>query len=182
MDMLANIPYVNAPECETLAFNDNIDGYKQFSGPANLAGKRIISSESGAAFGQPYQQTIPDLLSGFKRSIAGGVNNFIVHGYPYSGVYGNTTWPGFTPFDYMFAEMHGRHFPAWEHYSEWVGWLSRSQWVAQTGTPKTDLVFWTKSTDYKRILPKYNSEDLLKAGVFLSVVQLISIDIARLLI
>jgi hypothetical protein len=167
MDMLANIPYVNAPECETLAFFDNIDTYRQFAGPANLAGKRIISSESGASFSQAYQQTIPDLLSGFKRSIAGGVNNFIVHGYPYTGNYGNTTWPGFTPFDYTFAEMHGRHLPGWDFYSDWLGWLSRNQWVAQTGIPEIDLVFWTKSTDFRQVLSKYISNDLLKAGMFL---------------
>ena len=168
MDMLANIPYVNGPECETLAFDGSIDAYRQFAGPANLAGKRIISSESGAGFGQTYQQSVPDLLSGFKGSIAGGANNFIVHGYPYSGNYGNTTWPGFTTFDYMFSEMHGRHLPGWDFYSDWLGWLSRNQWVAQTGIPKIDLVFWTKSTDYRQILPKYTSDDLLTAGMFLS--------------
>ncbi len=179
--MLANIPHAHAPECETLAFGGNIDAYKQFAGPATLAGRRIISSESGAGFGQTYQQTIPDLLSGFKRSIAGGVNNFIVHGYPYTGNYGNTTWPGFTPFDYTFAEMHGRHLPGWDFYSDWLGWLSRNQWVAQTGIPKTDLVFWTKSTDYRLLPTKYPSNDLLAAGMFLSPqLDIISVDFPRL--
>ena len=50
MDMLSNVPYVNAPECETLAFLGSVNGYRQFAGPANLAGKRIISSELGAVF------------------------------------------------------------------------------------------------------------------------------------
>lgn len=36
MDMLANVPYVNAPECESLGFGHLIDGYRQYSGPANL--------------------------------------------------------------------------------------------------------------------------------------------------
>lgn len=52
MDMLANIPDVDAPECESLGFNHNIDDYRQFTGPANLAGKRVISSECGAISGQ----------------------------------------------------------------------------------------------------------------------------------
>jgi len=167
MDMLANIPYVHAPECESLAFFGDIDAYRQFAGPAHLEGKRIISSESGADFGRTYQQFIPDLLSGFKRSIAGGVNNFIVHGLSYTGNYGNTTWPGFTAFDYTFCEMHSRHLPGWDFYSDWLDWLSRNQWVAQSGTPKIDLVFWTKSTDYVEMLPKYTSDDLLTAGMFL---------------
>lgn len=35
MDMLANVPSVNAPECESLGFDHVIDAYRQFSGPAN---------------------------------------------------------------------------------------------------------------------------------------------------
>ena len=35
MDMLANIPSVNAPECESLGFGHIIDAYRQFAGPAN---------------------------------------------------------------------------------------------------------------------------------------------------
>lgn len=80
----SNIPLVNAPECECLAFFNSIDGYRQYSGPANLAGKRIISTECGAAAGT-YGQTLPDLLWAFKRSLAGSVNNIIIHGYPYAG-------------------------------------------------------------------------------------------------
>jgi hypothetical protein len=167
MDMLASVPYVNAPECETLAFSGNIDGYRQFAGPANLAGKRIISSESGAVFGQAYQQKIPEILSYFKTSFAGSVNQFVIHGYPYSGTYGNTTWPGFTTFDYTVSEMHGRHQPGWEFYSDWLNWTSRTQWVAQTGIPKIDLVFYSKSTDYRSITGQYSSTDLVDAGLYI---------------
>jgi hypothetical protein len=104
MDMLANVPYVNAPECETLAFPGNIDGYRQFAGAANLAGKRIISSESGAQFYEAYQQPISQIIAYFKRSMAGGGNQNVIHGYPYSGNYGHTTWPGFTAFDYTVSD------------------------------------------------------------------------------
>jgi hypothetical protein len=167
MDMLANVPYVNAPECETLAFFGSVDAYRQFAGPANLAGKRIISSESGAVFGEAYTQTIPEVLWFFKRSIAGSVNQFILHGYPYSGNYGNTTWPGFTTFDYTVSEMHGRHQPGWDFYSDFLDWTSRTQWVAQTGIPKMDLAFWSKSTDYRQISTQYLPTDLLQAGMLL---------------
>ena len=76
---------MNGPECEALGFGHVIDAYRQYAGPANIAGKRIISSECGANFGDVYQQTLPDLLWDVRRSIAGGVNNFVFHGYPYSG-------------------------------------------------------------------------------------------------
>ena len=41
-------------------------------------------------------QTLPELMWKVKRSYAGALNQFVFHGYPYSGQYGNTTWPVFT--------------------------------------------------------------------------------------
>jgi len=77
MDMLANIPAVNGPECESLGFNHVIDAYRQFAGPANLAGKRVISSELGAQRNEAYSQTMPELIWDVKRSIVGSINNFV---------------------------------------------------------------------------------------------------------
>jgi hypothetical protein len=77
MDMLSNVPAVNAPECESLGFNHVIDAYRQFAGPANLAGKRVISSELGAQRNEAYSQTLPELIWDVKRSIVGSVNNFV---------------------------------------------------------------------------------------------------------
>ncbi|KAJ5930057.1 secreted protein [Penicillium verhagenii] len=164
MDMLANVPHVNAPECETLGFSENIDGYRQFSGPANLAGKRIISSEAGAIELEAYQQPMSELLWTFKRSFAGSVNNFIIHGFPNSGNYGNTSWPGFTTFMYVFSAMHGPRQPAFEFYSDFLNWVSRNQFILQTGIPKVDVAFWSKSTTYKAITTKYAPMDLQDAG------------------
>lgn len=164
MDMLANIPLVDGPECETLGFNHLIDGYRQFAGPANLAGKRIISSEAGAIYGAVYQQSVPDLLWDLKRSIVGGVNAFVLHGYPFTGDYGNTTWPGFLTFNYVFSEMHGPRQPAWAFYGEWLDWLGRVQYVAQSGVPRVDLAFWSKLTAYESVTSQYVPTDLQDAG------------------
>lgn len=165
MDMLANIPLVNAPECETYGFNHNIDGYRQFAGPANLAGKRIVSSECGAVVTEAYQQTIPELLWDAKRSIAGGVNQFVIHGFAVSGDYGQSTWPGLTMFEFLFSEMHGPRQPAWDFAQDWLDWTARTQFIAQTGIPKVDLAFWLKSTDaYIAVSTSYAPSDLLDAG------------------
>lgn len=164
--MLASIPLVNAPECETLGFLHNIDAYRQFAGPANLAGKRVVSSETGAILDQAYQQPVPELLWDVKRSIAGGVNNAVFHGYPFSGDYGNTTWPGFVTFNFAFSEMNGPRQPGWEFYGEWLAWTARMQWVAQTGVPKVDLAFWLKSTDFVFVETQYAPLDLVTAGMF----------------
>lgn len=164
MDMLANIPDVDAPETETLGFAHNIDSYRQFAGPANLAGKRVISSEAGAVMLQAYQQTIPELLWDLKRSIIGGVNSFVLHGYPYSGNYPNSTWPTWTTFDYLFSEMHNRHQPGWDFYRDFMDYVARVQYVSQAGVPKRDVVFWLKDTTYATVPTRYWPTDLQDAG------------------
>lgn len=170
MDMLANIPLVNAPECETLGFSEVIDAYRQFAGPANLAGKRVISSEAGAIMGSVYQETISELLWTIKRSFAGSINNYILHGFPTSGNYPNTSWPGFTTFAYQFSEMHGVRQPAFGFYSDFLNWLSRTQFIAQRGIPKIDLAFWSKSTEYTSasyvpVSVSYSPVDLQESGM-----------------
>lgn len=164
MDMLANIPDVNAPETETLGFSHNIDSYRQFAGPANLAGKRIISSEAGAIMYEAFQQTVPELLWDLKRSIVGGINNFILHGYPYTGNYPNSTWPTWTTFKYLFSEMHNRHQPGWDFYDDFIGYTSRVQYISQSGVPKRDIVFWLKDTSYVNVPTRYQPTDLQDAG------------------
>ena len=164
MDMLANIPDVNAPECESLGFNHVIDAYRQFSGPANLAGKRVISSELGAQPNEVYSQTMPELIWDTKRSIVGGINQFVYHGYPFTGNYPNTTWPGYTTFTYRFSSMHGPRQPGWEHYKDYMDWTARMQWVAQSGVPKVDLAFWLKRDQYFSVPSVYEPNDLAQAG------------------
>ena len=85
MDMLSSIPIVDIPECELLDFSDLIDGYRQYSGPAHLAGRAIVSSECGAVRDEAVTQTLTELLWHVKRSYAGALNQFVFHGFPYSG-------------------------------------------------------------------------------------------------
>ncbi|KAF7631417.1 hypothetical protein AFLA_012274 [Aspergillus flavus NRRL3357] len=100
VDMLEAIPSVDIPETETLSFSNLIAGFRQFSGPANLAGKNVISIELGANFGQAYYQTWTELLQEAKHAFVAGVNQLVIHGETYSHTYDNTTWPGFTSFNY----------------------------------------------------------------------------------
>lgn len=144
MDELVNIPKVNAPEDESLEFANEIDRYRQYAGPANLAGKRVISNELGADIYKAFQQTLPELLDIFKRAIAGGVNQAVIHGSPYSGNYPNTTWPGMMTFGYQFAECHSRHQPAWDDYSQFMDNMARHQYIFQSGIPRRDVLFWEK--------------------------------------
>ncbi|KAL1595935.1 hypothetical protein SLS60_009625 [Paraconiothyrium brasiliense] len=166
MDMLANIPTVDAPETESLDFSDLIDGYRQYSGPANLARRRVISSECGAVRGEAYEETLPEILWKVKRSYAGSVNQFVFHGLPYSGPYGNTTWPGWSTFTYQYSQMHGPHEPAWEFYRDQFDFIARNNWVFQTGIPRIDIAIWQKMTVYPGHIEArtYQPADLEEAG------------------
>ncbi|RFU31735.1 hypothetical protein B7463_g4619, partial [Scytalidium lignicola] len=166
MDMLSNVPFVDVPECESLDFSDLIDGYRQYSGPANLAGRSVISSECGAVRGEAYTQTLPELLWHVKRSFAGGVNQFVFHGFPYSGNYGDTTWPVFTTFNYQYSTMHGPHQPAWDFYRDQIDFVARTNYILQSGTPKIDIAFWQKITTYPGHITQrtYQPTDLENAG------------------
>lgn len=169
MDMLANIPLVDAPECESLGFGHLIDGYKQFAGAANLAGRHVISSELGAEPGEVFAQTLPELIWDVKRSIVGGINQFVYHGFPYSGDYPNTTWPVFTTFLYSFSGMHGPSQPAWDYYSDYMNWTARMQFAAQAGVAKSDIAIWLKVEDWLGDdgpnFPKFaGADDLVTAG------------------
>lgn len=165
MDMLQNIPDVGGPECESLGFNHLIDGYRQYTGPANLAQKRLVSTECGAIHEEAYQQTIPEWLWDAKRSFAGSVTQFIIHGYPYSGSYGNTTWPGWSTFDYAYSEMHGPRQPAWDFYKEsFLDFVSRHSFIFQSGIPKMDIAFYQYITTFPNIVRNYMPTDLEAVG------------------
>lgn len=78
LDMESSIGYVNAPECESLAFNDNIDGYRQFSGVANVVQKEVISNEMGGDLRKAFALTISHLLWQINSTFAGGVNQVVL--------------------------------------------------------------------------------------------------------
>lgn len=145
MNMEASIPYADAPECESLQFAGNVDGYRQFSGPANLAGKNVISNELGAIFGKAYRLNIPELLFSMNRAVSGGVNQFVIHSLSYSGDYPQTTWPGYTAFRYAVSDMFSPKRPDWDHgLGAALDYMARIQHVQQTGVPRTDVAFFSK--------------------------------------
>lgn len=166
MDMEANIPFVNAPECESLGFANSVDAYRQFSGPAVLAGKRVVSNEMGAVEFKAYQYPIPELLWSVNRAVAGGVNQMVFHGQSYTGDYYATTWPGYTAFSYLFSELYSNKQPAWEHcFADAVNYIARIQYTQQTGRLRTDVAVYNKqSATNTSFAPVYADDDLLRYG------------------
>ncbi|KAE8395445.1 hypothetical protein BDV23DRAFT_178499 [Aspergillus alliaceus] len=167
MDMRVNIPFVNAPECESLGFMDNIDGYRQFTGPAVLAGKRIISNEMGAVSMKAFQYQVSSLLWSINRAVVGGVNQFVIHGQSYTGNYWSTTWPGYTAFSYFYSELWSNKQPAWDHgFSDALGYVGRLQYSQQAGPLRTDIAIYDKqsATDFTLESRPADMSELNKVG------------------
>lgn len=134
MDMAANIPFVDTPECKSLAFMDSIDAYRQYTGPASLAGKWTISNEMGAILSQVYCTSLSTLLSSVSRATAGGVNQYILHGQAYTGDYYGTTWPGYTAFNYLFSEQYSEKQPYWDRgFADVLEYITRLRFIHQQG-------------------------------------------------
>ncbi|KAL1877886.1 hypothetical protein Daus18300_002239 [Diaporthe australafricana] len=170
MDMEASIPYVEAPECESLGWKDNVDGYRQFSGAANLARKNVISNEMGAVFGRAYSYTIPELLFSVNRAVSGGVNQFVIHGQSYSGNYPKTTWPGYTAFIYYFSDLYSPKRPDWNNgLQAALDYTARIQHIQQKGIPRTDIAFYNKQTEVDPEMKSlYQSDDLINEDMYIS--------------
>ncbi|KAH8657044.1 hypothetical protein BGZ60DRAFT_416619 [Tricladium varicosporioides] len=166
MDAEASIPFVNAPESESLQFEDKIDSYRQYSGPANLAGKRVVSIELGAIATKAFIYTLPNLLRQFNLAVCGGVNQAVLHGQAYSGEYYATTWPGYNSFSWLISENYNNKHPYWDNgFAEVLEYMGRVQYVQQTGVPKVDVVFYNKvsaTAPYWDV--QYQFSDLSDAG------------------
>ncbi|KAL2782982.1 hypothetical protein BJX66DRAFT_330911 [Aspergillus keveii] len=165
MDVAATVPLANAPECESLGFGDSIDAYRRFSGPAILAGKRIVSNEVGAVALSAFRYQVSSLLWSINRAVVGGINQFILHGLSYTGNYWATTWPGYTAFSYFYGELWSNKQPAWDHgLADFMEYVARLQFSQQAGPLKTDIAVYFKQsgTDYATSLG--NTTQLIDAG------------------
>jgi hypothetical protein len=181
MDMEASIPFVDVPEIESLQFRDNVDGYRQFSTPAYLAGKDVVSIELGAVFGYAYAYTLPELLFAADRAFVGGINRLVIHGQTFSGNYSATTWPGYTTFVYYVSEMYSEKQPSWDHgLRAAIDYAARVGWVQQQGVAKLDLaMFNLQSVTDPAGGTIYGEDDLADAGWTYGYISPANFDLAH---
>lgn len=168
MDALATVPSYDAPETETLGYGGGmIDGMRQYAGPTYLSGKKVMSCEMGTQGIPGFQQHTHDLLFLVNRAVAGGVNQHVIHGQVYSGPYPNTTWPGFSAFNYVVSGTWSPRQPSWDHgFGDTLNYMARTSYIQQHGAPKTDVVFYLKESSSDQSSAKYQYTDLSDAGKF----------------
>ncbi|KAJ7109067.1 hypothetical protein C8R43DRAFT_962640 [Mycena crocata] len=154
LDVAASAAVPDAPEIESLGV-PTIDEARQLLGGVHLGNHTIFSSETGANPGETFAIRMPQLLLDAKTQYAGGVNVALLHGFPYSGAYPNTT--------YRFADMHGPRMPAWDAYKGYLDFLKQTQYVLQSGTPKVDVAIYRKDYDITGT-PPFHGTSLVDAG------------------
>ncbi|GKT63413.1 secreted protein [Colletotrichum tofieldiae] len=166
MDMLASIPFVDAPESESLQGQNKVDSYRNFAGPAYLSGKKITSNELGASFARAFNLAIPELLQMANRGFSGGLNQFVIHGQSYTGNYPATTWPGNAPFRYVVSDLWNSKRPDWDNGLAYaLDYMARLQYVQRQGIPRTDVVIYNKHSATDGYLPVvYTANDLTQGG------------------
>ncbi|KAJ6547037.1 hypothetical protein B0H19DRAFT_1163612 [Mycena capillaripes] len=162
LDVAASAAVPDAPEIESLGV-PTIDEARQLSGGVHLGNHTIFSSENGANPGETYAIRMAELLLDAKTQYAGGVNVALLHGFPYSGAYPNTTWPGLVTFGYRFADMHGPRMPGWDHYKEYLDFLAHTQYALQSGVAKVDVAIYRKDYDITGS-PPFQGNSLINAG------------------
>jgi hypothetical protein len=154
-DSTQHAAVLDVAETESLGFK-NLDDYRVMAGGRDIAGKTILSCEAicynGAAYNTTWgaNGTSPtaqnQALFTLNSIFAAGVNQAIIHGFPYAEA-PDVTWPGFAAFSPYyngavgFGEAWGPRTPQWQHVPGIAGYLARTQLVLQTGTPKYDIVF-----------------------------------------
>ncbi|HEX3786320.1 MAG TPA: glycosyl hydrolase [Pseudonocardiaceae bacterium] len=137
---------LDIPEGESLGFK-NLDDYRVMCGGRDLAGHQKLSCESICFANEAYSVLWHNALITIDSFYAGGVNQTVIHGFPYADAAG-ATWPGFAAFSPYnetgigYCEAWGPRQPTWQHMPDIGRYLARTQLVLQTGTPKYDLLFY----------------------------------------
>ncbi|MFI5627066.1 glycosyl hydrolase [Nocardioides sp. NPDC051685] len=155
-DTMQHAAVVDVPETESLGFK-NLDDYRVMAAGRDLAGHTVLSCEAicynGAAYNTTWgaNSTSPtaqnQALFTINSIFVAGVNQLMVHGFPYVKA-PDVTWPGFAAFSPYynnaigFGEAWGPRTPQWQHVPGIAAYLARTQLVLQTGAPKYDVAFW----------------------------------------
>ena len=134
------VQYVDVPESESLYMALQLDGYRQQTGAAHLAGRHVFSSETGAVFDVSYTNPVQFYLQMIHNQFAGGINRTVLHGYACkAGPAASTRWPGYEGIGFRVSERWGDRMPMWRDVNEFTYYIGRLQTVLQEGIQKLDI-------------------------------------------
>lgn len=155
-DTMQHAGVVDVPETESLGFK-NLDDYRVMAAGRDIAGHTLLSCEAICYNGAAYNTTWGansvsptaqnQALFTINSIFVAGVNQLVIHGFPYATAPG-VTWPGFAAFSPYYngaigyGEAWGPRTPQWNHVPGIADYITRTQLVLQTGAAKYDVAFW----------------------------------------
>ena len=127
------------PETEIDFFKGGDIGISKFaSSAAHVAGKNVVSSETGTWSSEHFTETLASLKSICDDFYLAGVNRIMWHGTTYSPA--DAPWPGWC--FYASTEMNPRN-AIWHDAPALHAYLARVQSLMQSGRPHNDvLLYW----------------------------------------
>ncbi|MGO8717652.1 MAG: glycosyl hydrolase [Acidobacteriaceae bacterium] len=152
-DLLRVYGASSIPETEDLYDNGRYDFLKMSSSGGDLYGRKIVSSESFVWRGKAYQTTPEKIKRYADELLTAGINEIIYHGYPYD--YMDRPEPGWHPFaaNGSYSSHMNQHNPFWPYLPRVNEYITRVQYISQTGTTVVPVALYRGLLAYDSIDP-----------------------------
>ena len=129
---------VDIPETE----GDDILRFKFATSAANVAGKKLVSSESATWLNEHFLSSWSDVKKAIDLYFLGGVNHIFYHGSAYSPK--DAPWPGWL----FYAAVHFQPTnPQWKDFHALNEYIARVQSFLQQGKPDNDVLLYYPIVD-----------------------------------
>lgn len=152
-DLLRVYGQSSIPETEDLLDNGRYDFLKMASSGGDLYGRKIVSSESFVWMGEAYQTTPEKIKRYADELFTAGINEIIYHGFPYK--YMDRPYPGWHPFAIggAFSSDMNSTNPFWPYLPQLNQYITRLQYILQTGTTAVPVALYRSMLAYDAIEP-----------------------------
>lgn len=152
-DLLRVYGASSIPETEDLLDNGRYDFLKMASSGADLYGRKIVASESFVWHGKAYQTTPEKIKRYADELLTAGINEIIYHGFPYK--YMDRPYPGWHPFALggAFSSDMNQTNPFWPFLPQLNQYITRLQYISQTGTTVAPVALFRSTLAYDAISP-----------------------------
>lgn len=146
---------IDIAETESLAYLDEIDGYRAQAASVHMRrnGSKILSSEQGENFEDQFHTTTwsGDFLWRSNRFYAAGGNQLVYHVFSYTKYdppmthgNGNMVWPGFRPQPNVGDNLQFNR-PTMGYLQDYSKYIARTQMMLRTGEAKLDAAIYYHS-------------------------------------
>ncbi|MDQ2687648.1 MAG: hypothetical protein M3Y28_07265, partial [Armatimonadota bacterium] len=126
------------PETEIFGGAGDPRANKFASSAAHVLGKPLTSSESCTWLGEHFTVSLADCKAALDQLLLAGINHVFYHGTPYSP--SDAAWPGWL---FYASTTFAPDDPLWRDFPTLNAYITRCQFVLQSGRPDNDiLLYW----------------------------------------